>query len=53
MLGELQEETNLSELNEPAFIYADACDIGLITVVQSYDDIPLELLPEEHLYKNV
>ncbi len=34
---------------EPSFIYSDASDIGSIMVVVTYDDIPLELRPEEHL----
>jgi hypothetical protein len=35
--------------SEPAFVYTDASDIGLIMVVQTYNDISLKLLPEEHL----
>ncbi len=34
---------------EPSFVYSDASDMGLIMVVLTYDDIPLELRPEEHL----
>jgi hypothetical protein len=34
---------------EPSFVYSDASDIGSIMVVVTYDDIPLELCPEEHL----
>jgi hypothetical protein len=41
---------NISNKNSnPAFVYTDASDIGLIMVVQTYNNIPLELLPEEHL----
>jgi hypothetical protein len=34
---------------EPSFVYSDASEIGLIMVVVTYDDIPLELCLEEHL----
>ncbi len=34
---------------EPAFIYTDASDISLIMTVAAYDNIPLDLHPEEHL----
>jgi hypothetical protein len=34
---------------EPTFVYADASDIGLIMVIVTYINIPLELCPEEHL----
>jgi hypothetical protein len=34
---------------EPSFVYSDVSDMGLIMVVLTYDDIPLELCPEEHL----
>jgi hypothetical protein len=34
---------------EPAFIYTDACDIGSILTVATYNNIPSDLHPEEHL----
>ncbi len=41
---------NSSDLHtEQAFVYRDASDIGLIMTVSTYNDIPLDLHPEEHL----
>jgi hypothetical protein len=34
---------------EPSFVYSDASDMGSIMIVVTYDDIPLEVRPEEHL----
>jgi hypothetical protein len=34
---------------EQSFVFSDASDMGSIMVVLTYDDIPLQLRPEEHL----
>jgi hypothetical protein len=38
---------------EPAFVYTDASNIGSIMSVATYDDIPLDLRPEEHLSSRI
>ncbi len=42
-----------NEHTEPSFVYSDASDIGSIMVIVTYDDIPLELCPEEHLSSRI
>ncbi len=38
---------------EPAFVYTDASDIGSIMAMVTYDNIPSDLRPEEHLSSRI
>jgi hypothetical protein len=38
---------------EPVFVYTVASNIGLIMTVATYDNIPSDLLPEEHLSSKI
>ena len=41
---------NSSDMNnEPSFIFMDTSDIGFVTVIEKYSDVPAEIRPEEPL----
>ena len=38
---------------EPVFVYTDASNIGLIMTVATYDDIPLDCIPEKYFSSRI